>query len=66
MKTQTPEQSVLLTQRAAAQLLGVSKRTMQRMAEAGALRPVRIPGLGRPRYRRSDVEGLVRGDGRAS
>jgi hypothetical protein len=37
---------------------------MQRMLAAGSLEPVHIAGLGWPRYRRADVERLVR-EGRA-
>jgi excisionase family DNA binding protein len=55
------QQPALLTQRQAAAILGVSKRTMQAMLAAGALEPVRIVGLARPRYRRTDVDRLVEG-----
>jgi len=64
MNTQ-PTHPVLLRQRDAAEILGVSKRTMQRLNKIGALRPVRIVGLGRPRYRLSDVERLARGEEKA-
>jgi hypothetical protein len=37
---------------------------MQKLLKAGALEPVHIAGLGWPRYRRADVERLVR-EGRA-
>jgi hypothetical protein len=42
----------------------VTKSTMQRIVAAGSLEPVRIAGLGHPRYRRADLDALVR-DGRA-
>ena len=54
--------SALLTQRQAAEYLGVSTRTMQRLSEAGVLRPTRIAGLGRARYRLEDVERFARGE----
>jgi excisionase family DNA binding protein len=60
MPTVAKEQPALVTQRQAANILGVSKRTMQAMLAAGALEPVRIVGLARPRYRRADVDRLVR------
>ena len=59
--TNTTQEAVLLTQRKAAAYLGVSVRTMQRLNEAGALTPVRLGGLGHPRYRRADVEAFVNG-----
>jgi excisionase family DNA binding protein len=41
-------------------MVGVSKRTMQKLVAEGTIVPVRIPGLARPRFRRSDVEALIR------
>jgi len=64
MLNAAPRSPALLTQTEAAAALGLSRRTMHRLLAAGSLQPVRIAGLGRPRYRRSDVEALVR-DGRA-
>lgn len=61
MATNTTEQPALLTQLEAAQILGVSRRSMHRLLVAGTLRPITIAGLGRPRYRRADVERLARG-----
>jgi len=58
------EKPALLNQTQSAALLGVSKQSMQRLVAAGSLEPVRIAGLGRPRYRRADVERLIR-EGRA-
>jgi excisionase family DNA binding protein len=58
------EKPALLTQGEGAAMLGVSPQTMRRLVEAGSLEQVRIVGLGRPRYRRADIEALVR-DGRA-
>lgn len=54
------EEPALLNQTQSAALLGVSKQSMQRLIAAGSLEPVRIAGLGRPRYRRSDIETLIR------
>ena len=64
MGTKTTERAALLNQLQSARLLGVSPASMRRMVAAGAVEPVRIAGLGRPRFRRSDVEALIR-DGRA-
>jgi len=58
------EKPALLNQTQSAALLGVSKQSMHRLIAAGSLEPVRIAGLGRPRYRRADVERLIR-EGRA-
>jgi excisionase family DNA binding protein len=58
------EKPALLTQGEGAAMLGVSRQTMRRLVEAGSVVPVRIAGLGRLRYRRADLEALVR-DGRA-
>lgn len=58
------ERPALLNQREAAAILGISPRSMLRLLAAGSLEPVWIAGLGRPRYRRADVEALVR-DGRS-
>lgn len=59
MNTTTAERPALLKQSEAAQILGVSRASMQRLVAAGALTPVRIAGLGRPRFRRSDVDALI-------
>jgi hypothetical protein len=45
-------------------ILGISRRSFKRLIEAGSLEPVRIAGLGLPRYRRSDIDALIR-EGRA-
>ncbi len=60
MPSTNETQPALLTQRETADLLGVSKKTMRRLLVSGVLEPVRIAGLAHPRYRRSDVERLVR------
>ena len=64
MAIETAERPALLTQHEAAAILGLSRRSMHRLLAAGSLETVRIAGLGRPRYRRADVEALIR-DGRA-
>jgi excisionase family DNA binding protein len=61
MNTTAEERPALLNQRQVAEILGVSKHTMRLVIAAGTLEPVRIAGLGRPRYRRADVERLVEG-----
>jgi len=62
--TTTSEKPALLNKAQSAALLGVSKQSLQRVIAAGSLEPVRIAGLGRPRYRRADLETLIR-EGRA-
>jgi hypothetical protein len=64
METKTKERAALLNLTDSARLLGVSPTSMRRMVAAGSLEPVYIAGLGRPRFRRSDVETLIR-EGRA-
>ena len=49
--------AILLREREVAELLGVSLRTVGRLAERGTLDRVRIGGV--TRYRRSDVEALA-------
>ena len=60
METTASEKPALLTQTQGAAMLGVSKQSMQRLIAAGSLEPVRIAGLGWPRYRRADLERLIR------
>ena len=60
MHTTPKERPALLTQQESADLLGVSKKTMQRLIASGMLEPVRIAGLAYPRYRRADLERIVR------
>jgi excisionase family DNA binding protein len=64
MESITTERPALLTQREASVILGVSRKTMLKLVDAGSLEPVWIAGLGRARYRRADVEALVQ-EGRA-
>jgi excisionase family DNA binding protein len=51
----------LLDRPAAAALLGVSVETIRKMIESGSLEAVRLHPTAHPRVRRSDIEGLVRG-----
>ncbi len=60
MASKSKERSALLNLQEAAALLGVSKPTMQRLIASGILEPVRIAGLAYPRYRRDDLERIVR------
>jgi len=55
----------MLTAAQAAEMLGVDKRTVLRLARDGKLRSYRTPG-GQHRFRREDVEALASGDGRPS
>jgi len=43
----------------AAALLGIGRTSTFELVRAGKIRRVRIPGIGRPRLLRSDVEALV-------
>lgn len=52
---------LLITQAEAAQLLGVSERTISRLVNRGALRTFQIDRHSKPRLRRSDVLALVHG-----
>ena len=60
-QTQFPR-AALITQRQATAILGISHDSFARLVKAGGLEPVWMPGLGRPKYRSSDVEALVRGE----
>jgi predicted site-specific integrase-resolvase len=55
----TTERPVLLTQQQAREILGLSRETMRRVIAAGAIEKVWVAGLGRPRYRRGDIEALI-------
>jgi len=63
MAARTQLESGLLNQRQAAERLGVSRRTLGRLVESGTVRPIRIAGLGRPRFRRDEIERLIAGEG---
>jgi excisionase family DNA binding protein len=62
MATKTQERQALLTQAETAALLGISKHSMKRLLATGKLEVVRLPGLGWPRFRRTDVERLIAGE----
>jgi predicted DNA-binding transcriptional regulator AlpA len=61
-QTQTAERPELLKMVEVAQMLGVSRVTAWKVAKSGNLKPVHIPGLGTPRYRRADIDALIRGE----
>jgi hypothetical protein len=61
MERQAKEPPLLLTAPQVARMWGLSIDTTRRAIEAGALEPVVIPGLRRPKYRRADVEAIVSG-----
>lgn len=44
---------------AAGTIVGLSPRTLRRLAAAGTLRPVRVPGLRGQRLRRADLAAWV-------
>jgi hypothetical protein len=54
--------AALITQRQAVAILGISRDSFTRLVKAGGLEPVWMPGLGFPKYRRADIEALVRGE----
>ena len=58
MVTQSPSPAaILLREREVAQLLGVSRSTVARMADRGVLERIKLGGT--TRYRRSDIEALA-------
>jgi excisionase family DNA binding protein len=59
------ERPALVNLAEVAAILGVHRNTAHRLVAAGTLRPVRIAGLGHPRYRRADVERLIAGEEKA-
>ena len=58
-ETETQPRGALVNYTQSARLLGISTDSLRRIVAAGSLEPVRIAGLG-PRFRRADVEALVR------
>jgi len=56
------EAPVLVTKVEAARLLGVSRYTIIRLVQRGALREVVLMAGGQPRLRRDDVLALAQGD----
>lgn len=54
-----PAKPGLLPVKEAAGMMGVSKRTVERMVERGEIRPVRIGRL--VKFRRNDVEKVIHG-----
>jgi len=60
VSTKRKERGALVTVQGAADLLGVSRPTMVKLIASGILEPVRIAGLAYPRYRRADLERIVR------
>ena len=55
--------SLLLTQTQAAELLGVSRKTVERMIVDGSLAQVRVRPKAQPRVRRADILRIVAGEG---
>ena len=58
-----PADALLYSGAQSAMMLNVSFQTFWRMKRAGAIKPVVLPGMGRPRYRRADLERLAAGKG---
>lgn len=53
------ESRSFLSRQQAAELLGVSERTVDRLRQRGLLRPVQLVPRGRVRYRLADVQALL-------
>lgn len=58
-RTTQPAPGDLLTSHEAAEIIGVSVRSLYRWEESGDITPARTPG-GHRRYLRADVEALLR------
>lgn len=61
-----PADALLYSGAQAARMLSMSKPSLWRAVKNRVITPVMIPGFGRPRYRRSDLERLAGGGGGAS
>lgn len=55
----TLDEVMLLRSREAAELLGVSLRQLDRLVEAGAIKPIRLTPGGNRRYRLRDLAQLI-------
>ena len=62
-QVQQQEVPLLLSQKQAASLLGLSRYTIRRMTMEGKLHPVIVHET--PRYRRSEIEGIANGSGQS-
>jgi excisionase family DNA binding protein len=58
----TPELSLLTTSEVA-KMLAVNPATIRRWAEEGSIPSITLPGGGQRRFRRQDVDAILRGDG---
>ncbi len=56
-----PADALLYTTSDACRLLSISKPSFWRLTKTGAIKPVVIPGFGRPRYHKKDIEALAGG-----
>lgn len=54
-----PEDRLLYNGREAARLCGITYQTLWRLCKTGAIKPVHIRGLNRPRYSRKSLEDLI-------
>jgi excisionase family DNA binding protein len=61
MDAMPKERAELLTPQRAADYLGLSRGAMRMLRATGALEEVWLPGLGRPRFRRADLDRLIHG-----
>ena len=59
MTTTLEDELQLLTPAQAAKTLAISRKTLDRLCEAGALKPVRLFPNGNRRFRISDIHALV-------
>ncbi len=54
-----PKTTRLLKNKAAAAYLHVDVRTLRRYVEAGQITPIKLAGIGRPRFRLDDLDKLL-------
>lgn len=60
MIKKTEEKKELLTIREVADLFGVHQQTLRRWDEQGKLRAIRVGEFGHRKYRRADIEKLIK------
>jgi hypothetical protein len=59
--TGKPPDRILYCAADAAKLISVSRTAFWRLTKTGQIRPVQIPGFGRPRFRRADLDAIAAG-----
>jgi len=56
-----PQDRILYSGVEAARMCSISYQTLWRLCKSGAIKPILIPGMGRPRYSRASLEKLAGG-----